>query len=236
VHSLAKNTGSPRLSKLALAALALSPLLILGSALVVLDYLTTDWQPGWDGLRQLITLIIAGQIAAYGGSLAAVVSIVLALMAKRKIRMMPETLRGLPQVRLAFIISIASLIGVWCAIGGFVAAKHIREAPQRAAAAEILGVRHAAAAYAERNGVFPDTLGDVVSPKIAARYVYLGKGLPSRYAAYQTPTSGSIVLMHSKEAIRGQYTAVSASGISRSWEASVLQIALRESAELRGGE
>lgn len=223
----------PRFSKLAGVALVLSPLLVVGCVAYTLYWLNVTWKPGWDGLGQSIALALGAQVVLFGGSLTAVVAIVMALVARRKIRRLPDKLRGLQPARMAIIVSVTSLLGVWSAIGAFTAIRHLREAPQRAAEEDIRVAYLATVSHARNHGTFPEKLEQVLSPEMAVRYIYLGNNLPWIYADHQTSNSQSIVLMHSKDSIGGKYTAVCANGMTHAWTEIILRSALRESARLR---
>jgi len=225
----------PRFSKLAGAALVLSPLLVVGCVAYLLYRLNVTWKPGWDGLGQGIALAIGAHVVLIGGSLTALASIVMALAARRKIRRQPDELHGLRSTRLAIIVSVTSLIGVWTAVWAFTAIRHLREAPQRAAESDIRAAYLASANHAQDHEIFPDKLEDVLPPEIAARYIYLAQGLTSNYLDHRTTNSQSIVVMHSKGSIDGKYTAVCANGMTHAWTDVVLRSALLESTRLRQG-
>jgi len=227
------DSSRPRLSKLAVGALVLSPLLIVAGIAFTLYWLNVTWKPGWDGFGQSIALALGAHVVLIGGSVAAVAAIVMALVARRKIHGQPDKLHGLRSARLAIIVSFTSLFGVWSAVGAFTAIRHLREAPQRAAEADIRAAYLAAADHARQHETFPDKLEDVLPPENAARYIYLGQGLPSKYVDYQTLNSQSIVVMHSKESIDGKYTAVCANGMTHGWTNIILRSALLKSKRLR---
>jgi hypothetical protein len=226
------DTGA-RFSKLAGAAIILAPLFLAGSAAVAAYFMTATWRTGWDGLGQL-GFVIWAHVAAYGGSLTAVVSIILALVARRKIIRRAEMLRGLPQVRLALIISLTSLIGIWGAVGSIHAIQLHKGAPLREAEADIRAAFRAVVDYSREKETFPDTLGEVLKPETANRYTYLGKGLPSEYADYRTPGSQVIVVMYSPSPIDGRHVAVCANGMTHVWSPLTLDHALRGSEKRRG--
>ena len=229
------NAGQPRFSKLAGTAIFLAPLLLLGSSVLSLYWLYGTWQSGWAGFGQLIAFVIWVQIVLIGGSVAAVATIALALVARRKIHR-SDKLRGLPQVRLAIIVSLASLLGIWGALGSVAAIRSHREAPRRAAEADVRAAYVALADHAREHKTFPDKLEDVISPEAARRYTYLGMGLPSEYIDHQTPGSQSIVVMYSIETIDGEHTAVCANGMTYGWTPLVLHMALKDSEKVRNGE
>jgi hypothetical protein len=135
---------------------------------------------------------------------------------------------------LALIISITSLIGIWGAVGSIHAIQLHREAPLREAEAKIREAFRAVEEYSRGHKTFPDTLGDVLRAETAGSYTYLGKGLPSEYANYQTPGSQSIVVMYSSSPIDGQHVAVCANGMTHFWSTLTLESALRESEKQRG--
>jgi len=231
-----EGTTRPRFSKLAGAALILAPLFLVASSAVAAYFMTATWRSGWDGLGQLIVFAVWVHVAAYGGSLTAIVSIILALVARRKIIRQAGMLGGLPQVRLAIIISLTSLVGIWGAFGSIRAIQVHREAPIREAEENIRTAFHAVVDYTREHETFPDTLREVLKQEAANRYTYLGKGLPSEYANYQTPGSQVIVVMYSRSAIDGRHVAVCANGMTHVWSPLTLDHALRTSEKQRGTE
>lgn len=227
------NAEQRRLSKLAGVSIFLAPLLFIGCASATAYWLNATWKSGLDGMGQFIVFAIGAQVALFGGSIAAVLSVILALFAQRKIRKQPETLRGLSQARLAIIVSLSSLLGVWIAVGSIVGIYSLREAPRRTAMADIRTAYLAVAGYTREHETFPDTLDEVLSPEEARRYTYLGKGLHSEYIDYQTSGSQSIVVMYSNETINGEYAAVCTNGMTHEWTSLILFGALKESEKIR---
>jgi len=111
-----------------------------------------------------------------------------------------------------------------------------REAPIREAEENIRTAFHAVVDYTREHETFPDTLREVLKQEAANRYTYLGKGLPSEYANYQTPGSQVIVVMYSRSAIDGRHVAVCANGMTHVWSPLTLDHALRTSEKQRGTE
>lgn len=224
-----------RRSKLAVAALLLSPSFLIATLALCGYWLNTEWNSGWEGLEQLIGFAIAVYAVFIGGSVLALLSLILAFFARRKIRRNPQQLTGLPQARLASLIAITSLVAIWVTA---LTAIEIHARPKRA---ELAAEREIAIAYssvadhAREKGAFPDGLEDVVPSETARRYTYLGRGLPARLAGSGTPDAQSIVVMYSNGTVRGMYAAVCANGMTHSWPEMILREALKESGKLRKG-
>jgi hypothetical protein len=222
-----------RLSKLAVTALALAPVLVTGTVGIALFGFIGEWKSGWEGLTKLILFLFWGQVAIFGGSIIATLAIILAWMALRKIRKQPDQLTGRPLARLAIKISVTSLLGVWGIIGGTAAVFASKDAPRRAAESDIRAAFQAVVQHSLENNTFPDSLAQVVSSETAGRYTYFGKGLPSEYADYRTAGS-RIIVMHSTGSVDGKFAVICANGMTHEWTKEILEVALRESDTLRG--
>lgn len=223
------NGHRPRFSKLAGAAILFAPLLIIGSVGGILFWTSSAPRPGMEGLGKLIALAVLAHVVVIGGTITACLSIVLGCVAQRQIRNRPDALRGRGTARAAVMISAFSLLGVWGVIGTFEA----RRARHTAAVADIQSAFAAVAQYARNNDTFPDTLEQVTSAKTAARYVYLGRGLPSDYADTQTQTIERVVLMYATHDVEGKFAAIFSTGTTHEWTKPVLEGVLRKDAAQR---
>ncbi len=204
-----------RFSKLACAAIVLTALHMFATISVGPAILDAAFRPKdvpWSslGIDLMFVLVLIG------GTICAVPAILLGAAALWRIRRNPHTVTGRRTARAAVFISSASLVLAWSGVITSATYAAHRRAMHLSAKADILLVFNAARQYAQGHGSFPDTLEQIVSPELAARYVYSGQGVPLKYADYYTPRTDKIVVMYTKEGVNGTFVAVYASG--RTWE------------------
>ena len=221
----------PRFSKLAVAAMLVAPLPVIGLFLLAFAFLTVRAAPkqGWDGLGQIIMLGLGAQVLLIGGTICAALAIVLGSVASRRIRLRAHRLKGRRTALAAMWIGVASLVVGWGSIAMVAGIISHRQAPRSAAAEDIRTVYGAVTEYAMKHGTFPDALAQVASAKVCARYVYLGKGLPAAYRDYRTTGSQSIVVMYEAQSVDGKFTAICANAMVHYWTKPILDGALRQS-------